>query len=439
MTTLVPRSAPRTFAVEVLGCKVNQHEAQQIRQSLEDAGWSPASAEMTPEIVVVHGCAVTAEALRQSLQRARRSCGVSRVILSGCAAAPEFVQAIETGIGAVIPAGPDWNKRLKETLHQIGVAESSAMGEDRKAPLRRFAGRARAFVQAQNGCDLGCAYCVVPRLRGPPRDRPLDEIEAEAKALSKAGHAELVITGVCVGLYGRNGGPTLADVIRRLDHIESVRRLRLSSLHPAELTDELLDAWRTSPKMAPHAHLPLQSGSDSVLRRMKRGYTTASFAAAVERLRRALDRPAVTTDVIVGFPGETEADFEATVRFAQTMGFSRIHIFRFSPRPGTPAAQMKPTVPMAAVRERAAQLKAESERLTAAFHEAFIGETVDVLAETRSARRNRWRGYCGRYIPVAFAAGPEWGGRIARVRIVAADARGARAVLGDSAAVAGPA
>ncbi len=428
MNSASPPATSPTFAVEVLGCKVNQHEAQQIRQELEERGWRPARGGAAPDLVIVHGCAVTAEALRQSRQRARRAAAItSRVILSGCAAAlPPAGGAGAADAFERAPSGLGWRAALGEALRCAGAVGTA---EPMRSPLRRFVGHTRAFVKAQDGCDLGCAYCIVPRLRGPPRDRPLGEIEAEARALAEAGHSELVISGVCVGLYGRGGGPKLAEAIRRVDRIESVRRLRLSSLHPTELTDDLLEAWAGTSKMCPHAHLPLQSGSDRMLRLMGRGYTAVSFAAAVERLRRRLDRPAITTDVIVGFPGETETDFEATLAFARAIGFSRLHVFRFSARPGTRAAALGSPVPPDVVRARAARAKAESERLAGAFHGRFIGETVEVLAETRDARGAFWRGYDRRYIPVQFAGGPEWAGRLARVRLTDADARGARGVL----------
>jgi len=432
MTATETERAPTTFSVEVLGCKVNQHEAQQIRCALEAAGLRAAADGTVPDLAVVHTCAVTAEALRQSRQAARRRGGAAtRLILSGCGASPQLGAAAEVAAAAVVPAGPNWVERLvaaAESLGARGAASAHAAGFG--TILDRFAGHTRAFVKAQDGCDNGCAYCIVPRLRGPPRDRPAGEILAEARSLAAAGHAELVLSGVCVGRYGDGGGrETLADLIAQLDRVEGLERLRLSSLHPAELTDELLAAWRASPKMAPHAHLPLQSGSDAVLARMGRGYTAAQFLEAVERLRRALDRPAIATDVIVGFPGETEDDFEQTLAVARRAGFSRIHGFRFSPRPGTPAAALRPTVAAPVARARARRLQEEAARLSTAFHAASVGRIVRVLAETRVAARGEWKGYDERYISVRFPGGPEWAGRLAPVRLTAADAAGARGEL----------
>lgn len=434
MTEPAAVRVPATFSVEVLGCKVNQCEAQQIRRALETAGLRPAPEGVAPDVAVVHTCAVTAEALRQSLQAARRARAASlRLVLSGCGVASALGVPAELAPDAVVPAGPHWAERLREAVASLGVIGTLSSPRDGDIRLDRFEGHTRAFVKAQDGCNIGCAYCIVPRLRGPPRDRPMEDIIAEARALAAAGHRELVISGVCVGRYGEGGsGESLARIIARLDRVEGVERLRLSSLHPAELTEELLDAWRASPKMAPHAHLPLQSGSDAILARMRRGYTAADFLAAVERLRRALDRPAITTDVIVGFPGETEADFEQTRKMCRLVGFSRIHIFRFSPRPGTAAAGMRPRVAAAVARERAQQLRADAAELAGAFHRGWIGATVRVLAERRSAARGEWQGYDERYIPVRFRGGPEWAGRLALVRLTAADARGARGELTES-------
>ncbi len=429
MSSSAPERAPSTFAVDVLGCKVNQHEAQQIRRALENAGLRPAPEGAAPDLVVVHTCAVTAEALRQSQQTARRArARATRVILSGCGAAGPFAANPPAEVAAIVPAGPNWIERLAAAVEAMGARGGRDPTLDRGGNLRldRFAGHTRAFLKAQDGCDIGCSYCIVPRLRGPPRDRPAEDVVAEARALVGAGHVELVLSGVCVGQYGRDGGASLAGLIAQLTGIEGLERLRLSSLHPAELTEELLAAWRDSPRMAPHAHLPLQSGSDAVLTRMGRGYTVAEFFDALDRLRSALDRPAISTDIIVGFPGETDRDFEDTLAAAQRAGFSRIHIFRFSPRPGTRAAAMTPTVPGEVARERARRLREAAERLSAEFHRGFVGETARVLAETRSAARGEWRGYDERYIPVRFRGGAEWAGRIVPVRLESADARGAR-------------
>ena len=418
-----PDLQTNTFRVAVLGCKVNQYEAQQIRQYLEDCGWRLAAPHESPDLVVVHACAVTAEALRQSLQTARRASATSRVLISGCAAAGPFAPLAETAATAIVPAGVDWRRLLREQLRHWGLPKDGAEFASEAEPLlRRFEGHARAFVKVQDGCDAGCAYCIVPRLRGPPRDRPVEAVVAEARALAEAGHPEIVVTGVCIGRYGRDGGPNLAQLLRRLARIETVQRLRLSSLHPAELTEELLEVWRSTPKLLPHAHLPLQSGSDAVLRRMRRGYTTADFARAVRALRAALDRPAITTDVMVGFPGETEAEFEESLAFVREIAFSRMHVFRFSPRPGTAAAAFESPVAPEVARERAARMNAESKVLSASFHRQFVGETVEALAESFDERRGRWRGYDERYIPVEFSAGPEWRGRWVRVRIIGANA-----------------
>ncbi|MDZ4197814.1 MAG: MiaB/RimO family radical SAM methylthiotransferase, partial [Kiritimatiellia bacterium] len=324
---------PRRFRVHVLGCKVNQGEARQIERRLEQAGLRPAEPDETPDLVVLHTCAVTAEAQRQSAQSLRKfraqTPGAS-LWLSGCGAGPGLIESACADV--VLPAGPDWNERLTAALSRI-----QPKSEDSIPILTGFGSRIRAFLKIQDGCDYSCSYCIVPQLRGPSRDRAVPEILDEARALISGGCGELVVTGISIGLFGRNSKTlSLPRLLERLTHLPGLLRLRISSLHPAELTPELLAVWRERRSiLMPHLHLPLQSGSDRILRKMKRGYTVSGFLRAMDRARRALGDPAFHTDVIAGFPGETEQDAEATERLVQAAGFERLHVFPYSARPGT--------------------------------------------------------------------------------------------------------
>ena len=410
----------RTFRVEVLGCKVNQYEAQQIERLLGLYGLRPAAPGETPDLAVIHTCAVTSAALRKSGQLLRRRLAEERapcVIATGCGGEAGLLDR-NLPLAAVVPPGPEWIGELAGVLDTLplparaGEAARSADG----LTLERFGGHTRAFLKIQDGCDLHCSYCIVPSLRRAPRDKPLGVLREEARALAANGYRELVVTGVSVGLWGRGAGG-LASVLEALAPLEGLERIRLSSLHPSELTNRLLQVWAASPKILPHIHLPLQAGSDAVLERMLRGYTGAGFLAAVARARAALDRPAFTTDVIVGFPGETDGDFERTLAVCRAAEFSRIHIFPYSVRPGTPAAELPGRVAPAAVQARVRALKETAAELAADFHGRFVGERAQVLCETWHPADGTWEGYTERYIPVRFAGGPDWGGRIVPVRL----------------------
>lgn len=413
---------PATYSVRVLGCKVNQYEARQIERILERRGLRPAPEGCAADVAVIHTCAVTSAAMRKSAQwlRAARAAaaGGSRVIATGCAGAAGL-SAARAGADAVVPAGPDWAGGFEAALDRMlgpsDAARDAAPEAPGGPPIERFSGHTRAFLKIQDGCDLRCSYCIVPSLRGAPRDKPLDELLAEARALVRAGHIEIVVTGVSVGLWGRGSGG-LARVLRELARIEGLARIRMSSLHPAELTPDLLDAWAATPAMLPHVHLPLQSGSDEVLARMNRGYTAAEFLDAVGRARAALDRPSFTTDLIVGFPGETDADFERTLEACRAACFVRMHVFPFSARPGTPAAAMRGSVAPARVRERVRAVNALGPELFRRFTQPLLGGIEEVLCETVGPD-GKGEGYTGRYLPVRFAAGPEMRNRVVPVRL----------------------
>lgn len=411
-----------TYAVRVLGCKVNQYEARQIGRILEGRGLSPAPPDGRPDVVVIHTCAVTKPALRQSHREIRRAreAGAQFVLATGCAGSA--MAEDPAPVDALITAGPRWAEDLAAALDRWipgrdGASDPCGSGDG--PPLTSFGGHTRAFLKIQDGCDRFCSYCIVPSLRGPPRDKPLAAIVAEARALAGAGHAEIVVTGVNVGRWDRESGG-LAAVLKALAGIDELSRIRLSSLHPEDLSSALLDVMASAPVFMPQIHLPLQSGSDDVLRRMNRGYDRGAFLAAVDRARAALDRPAFTTDVIVGFPGESDREFDDTLDLCRRVGFSRIHVFPFSVRPGTRAADIPGRVPAQVIRRRSETLRKLGRALARKAAAEFNGEIVEVLCETRR-RDGAWEGYDRRYFPVRFSGPAMLKGRVARVRLRATD------------------
>ncbi len=413
----------KTYALNVLGCKVNQYDARQIARLLEGFGLREADSPACPagglgaDLVVVHTCGVTATAVqksRQMLRRLIRKNPDAAVFLTGCAAGEEIIEGISAD--ARIAAGAGWVQMLADELQAFSLPNPDFHLPENADELavETFGTQTRAFLKIQDGCDAGCAYCIVPQLRKTPRDKSIKAAVAEAEALVKHGYKEIVITGVHVGLYGRGTDMSLYDILARIVEVPSIGRIRMSSLHPSELTDELLAVWASSPKVMPHVHLSLQSGSDSVLERMGRGYTAGEYADAVDRARVALANypprpdghpsgggdfkaplhgrggrnevmdgvgPAITTDVIVGFPGETDEEFEETFEFCKRIGFSQMHIFTFSPRPGTRAAEMSNPVDPKIAQARHQRLADLAKEMTLEFNQSFVGQTVDVLVE----------------------------------------------------------
>ena len=306
------------------------------------------------------------------------------------------------------------------------AVKAACPGTQTLPAIQRFPGHQRAFVKVQDGCDAFCAYCIVPYTRPRVWSRGLDEVLEECCALVAAGHKEIVLSGVFLGAYGRgtairkrwtDGRAKLPELIRRVAAIDGLFRVRLSSLEPGDLTEDLLRTCRETPNFAPHFHLPLQSGSPAILRRMNRQYTAEQYERTVERLRDAFDRPAVTTDILVGFPGEFDADFEATLAVARRAGFARVHAFPFSAIPGTAAWECRREAPPAAVvRERLARLSALAADLAAAYRRGLVGETLDALVES-SPRRGEARAMTGRYQTAYFRDGSARPGDVVRMLV----------------------
>ena len=415
-----------TYALDVLGCKVNRYDSRQIARLLEGFGLRATVRGETADIIIVHTCGVTATAVqkcRQTVSRLIRKHAGAALFLTGCAATEELIDSPEK-IDSRIAAGPGWIQLLADELQKFSLPNSDFHLPENsdELPAETYGEQTRAFLKIQDGCDANCAYCIVPQLRKTPRDKTPAAIIDEAEALVKRGCREIVVAGVHVGLYGRTAGVPLAGILKQLAAVPELRRIRMSSLHPAELTDDLLNVWSASSNIMPHLHLSLQSGAAGVLRRMGRGYTPGEYAAAVNRARAALDNPSITTDIIVGFPGETDEEFEETFRFCEQIGFAGIHIFVFSPRPGTRAALMPEKVAPPVAHERQRRLAGLAAKMTETYNQTFIGKTVDVLVE-RAAGGN-CTGGTPHHITVQFAGSKNLHRTIVPVTILSATAQG---------------
>ena len=410
-----------SFYIATFGCKVNQYDSQAVREELLAAGLEETALPDRPDFVIVNTCTVTAAAdgkARRFVRRIARDAPACRVIVTGCMVDRDAEQFGE------LPAV--WRVLNNEQKPDIaGIIASETTDADACTQtgavdgISGFAGRTRAFVKVQDGCDAWCTYCIVPSVRGKPRSRPMGEVLDEVRRLA-ARFREIVLCGIHVGLYGDESGATLADLIGEVLATSQIERIRLSSIGPEEITPELIDLMARSPRFCPQFHIPLQSGSDGVLARMGRRYTSGKFLAAIDAIRGEIDRASITTDVIVGFPGETGDDFQRTVDVCRAAGFSRMHIFPFSARPGTPAADMPDTCTAPVIAERKAALGDVASELALAFKQAFVGQTVDVLVETTRDRSGKLCGYTGRYLRVLFDGDDSLKGEIVPVAITAA-------------------
>jgi threonylcarbamoyladenosine tRNA methylthiotransferase MtaB len=394
-----------------LGCKLNQSEMEALANRLAAGGHQIVATPAEADLCVLNTCAVThvaAQKSRQALRRLHRENPAARLVATGCYA--ELVPADLRDLpGVQLVAGNRDKERLAELLDEQdrGLAPA-ASGLPRSAlPVPRF--RTRAFVKIQDGCDNACTYCIIHVARGPQWSRPRDQILAEVRAGLAAGYQEIVLTGVHIGAYGRdrgNGGAggDLWDLVARILAETGVPRLRLSSIEPWDLPERAFRLW-DDPRLCRHLHLPLQSGSDATLRRMTRRTNASRFAALVDAAQAAIPDLAVTTDVIVGFPGETEKEFAASLAFVETVGFARVHVFPYSLRPGTPAARMPDQVAPPVKAERAAAMRAVASVGARSFRRRFVGRTLAVLWEScREGEVPVWSGLTGNYIRVEAAS-----------------------------------
>ncbi|MEE9277271.1 MAG: tRNA (N(6)-L-threonylcarbamoyladenosine(37)-C(2))-methylthiotransferase MtaB [Dehalococcoidia bacterium] len=404
-------------ATLTLGCKLNQAESQAMGRELAAAGCAIIDRPAPADGYLINTCTVTHVADRKArhlIRMARRLSPTAAIVVTGCYAerARDRILA-ETGADVVLGNG--------EKQGAAAALLSALEGRPSRSGLkgRDALGRARAFLKIQEGCDDVCSFCIVPKVRGRERAIPISEIVREAQSLERAGALEVVLTGTQPGAYGRDreDGTNAARLLEALLSQTTIPRIRYSSIQPQDVSAEFLAAWEDS-RLCRHFHLALQSGSDAVLRRMRRRYDVPSYLEAVGRIRAAAAGAAITTDVIVGFPGETREDFEGTIAAAREVQFADIHVFPYSARPGTGAALLTDDVPPPIKRERVQRVQAEADSGAAKFRRAMVGSVVSVLCEMRKrdGGRTYWAGLTDTYAPVQVAAA---GGEDLRNRLTA--------------------
>jgi threonylcarbamoyladenosine tRNA methylthiotransferase MtaB len=371
-----------TIDVVTFGCRLNAYESEVIRNQAARAGLDDA--------VVVNTCAVTAEAVRQarqSIRRIRREQPLARILVTGCAAQaqPEFFAAMPE-VDRVIGNEEKLDARTWEAGGRIAVSDIMAVRSMRAQTIEGLDGRARAFVQVQNGCDHRCTFCIIPFGRGNSRSLTVDDVVTQVRRLADNGYREVVLTGVDITSY-RDGDARLGALVQRiLRAVPELARLRLSSIDSVEADADLLDALADDPRLMPHLHLSLQAGDDLILKRMKRRHSRADAIAFCAQVRRLRPDMAFGADIIAGFPTESEAMFARSLDLVDACGLTQLHVFPFSPRPGTPAARM-PQVARDIVKERARRLREKGEAALARHLDAQVGERRRVLAESRALGR----------------------------------------------------
>jgi threonylcarbamoyladenosine tRNA methylthiotransferase MtaB len=413
-------------ALHTLGCKLNFAETSTLGGQFMDRGYDVVPFSEAADVYVLNTCSVTERAdreCRQLIRRALRRSPGAVVMVTGCYAqlAPEEIASIDgvdyvlgtrekSSIFAHVPA-PE--KQAAPQVHISDVKDADDFGAAMSGPA---ADRTRAFLKVQDGCDYTCSYCTIPLARGASRSQSVDECFAQARQLVEQGYKEIVLTGVNVGDYGRKIGSSLFVLLQQLVTVEGLRRIRISSIEPNLLTDEILAFVADHEQVCRHFHIPLQSGSDGVLRRMRRRYTAGDYAALVHRVRERFPEAGIGVDVITGFPGETDAEFDETHLLLAELPVSYLHVFTYSERPNTPAAEIADRVPVQVRSQRNEKLRIIGQRKRALFAAQHLGRTVAVLAESTVDDGMR-SGFTETFLRVAFPADAARENELVRVRV----------------------
>ncbi|MFH1864335.1 MAG: tRNA (N(6)-L-threonylcarbamoyladenosine(37)-C(2))-methylthiotransferase MtaB [Candidatus Eisenbacteria bacterium] len=426
---------PRTVGLMTVGCKLNQYETEGVAERLEKEGFVIVPFDAPADVYVVNTCTVTGRSdyrSRQMLRRAARKESGALVVATGCYAQRE--PAALAGMPEVDLVVGNSSKRelAKLVTERLDTDPEQASGTDvavksltneafEAYDISRFRGYTRAFIKIQDGCDHRCAYCAVPDARGPARSRRFDDVLRQASLLAGNGYREMVLTGVHIGAFEDDDGHRLPELLGAMAEIDGLVRLRLGSVEPRELTQALATTILTTEKVCNHLHIPLESGSDAVLERMGRGYTRAEYAGVVRRVTDADPLCGLGTDVMVGFPGETEEDFADTVSLIESLPFTYLHVFAFSPRSGTPAAEMDGRVPSAESKRRSLHLRELSSRLSLGFRRGLVGRSLEILVEERDGADGPLTGLAANYVRLSTTGDASLKNKFVRVTVEGAN------------------
>ena len=418
----------KRVAFYTLGCKVNQYETEAMLELFEKEGYEKAETEDYADVYVINTCTVTHMSDRKSRQYIRRMKKKNPdaiIAVVGCYSqvSPEEILSIDE-VNLVM--GTNDRKKIVEEVKKIDASRKVSTVDDimkvkafEEIEINKTNGKTRAFMKIQDGCDRYCSYCIIPYARGRVRSRDLESIVKEVENLAANGYKEVVLTGIHVASYGKDikdSDIKLLDVIKQINDIEGIERIRLSSVEPILFTDEFVEAVSTMDKVCPHYHLSLQSGCDETLKRMKRRYTTEEYKTIVDRLRAAIPNVSITTDVIVGFPGETNEEFDKTYEFLKDIELTHMHIFKYSPRKGTPAATMENQVDPSTKHERSEKLLQLNEENFKKFGQKMLDKEFNVLFEQKVGD-NKYEGLTENYVKVIVESDNDISEQILKVKI----------------------
>lgn len=421
-----------TVAFHTLGCKVNHYETEAIWQLFKDANYERVEFETNADVFVINTCTVTNTGYkksRQIIRRAIRQNPDAVVCVTGCYAQTSSAEIMEIPGVDIVVGTQDRHKLLdyiqqfqdeRQPINGVGNIMKNRTYEELEVPY--FTDRTRASLKIQEGCNNFCTFCIIPWARGLMRSRDPEKVVEQATQLVNSGYKEIVLTGIHTGGYGQDlKNYNLAQLLRDLDTIEGLERIRISSIEASQLTDEVIDVIGNSNKVVRHLHIPLQSGSDDVLKRMRRKYTMAHFSERLTKLHQALPDLAVTSDVIVGFPGESEDEFQETYDFIVNHHFSELHVFPYSPRIGTPAARMDNQIDEETKNVRVHKLISLSNQLAKEYASKFEDEVLEVIPEEMGEEPHTLVGYADNYMKVRFEGDDSLIGQIVKVKIVKAN------------------
>lgn len=424
----------KKVALHNLGCKVNSYETEAVQQMLEERGYEIVPFQEYADIYIINTCSVTNMAdrkSRQMLHRAKKKNPDAIVVAMGCyvQTAPEEVKK-DAAVDIVIGNNkkhelPELLEKYEKEKQQNGEPEFAMLDINEKGQeyeelfLGKTAEHTRAFIKVQDGCNQFCSYCIIPYARGRVRSRKTEDVLKEIENLAGQGYKEVVLTGIHLSSFGVDTGDSLLHLIEEVHKIEGIARIRLGSLEPRIITEEFAEALAKLPKICPHFHLSLQSGCDATLKRMNRRYDTEEYANKCAVLRKYFQHPAITTDVIVGFPGETEEEFRTTKEFLKQIHFYEMHIFKYSKRKGTRAAVMENQVPEETKTERSSELLSLEQEMSAEFRDTYLGRTEEVLLEEEMEMDGKkyFTGYTKEYVKVAVPAEGQAANTLIRGRI----------------------
>lgn len=416
-------------AVISFGCKVNQYESQEMLSMLTGAGYLPCSDREDADVFIVNSCTVTEESskkVRRKLRSLRKEHPDACIVLTGCYS-QAFSEEAAKLTGADIVLGNKTNNLLISKLKEWNNNKQQAVAVEKHEPkdiyqggiITEFEGHTRAFVKIQDGCNRYCTYCIIPKSRGFSRSKPLEDIKKELSVLAGNGFREVVFVGINLSSYGMDTGHNICDALQLAEETDGIERTRLGSLEPDHITDDVIENLSKMKKFCPQFHLSLQSGDDGILKRMNRHYSKAEYTELCDKLKAAFPDLSLTTDIITGFPGETEEAFANSVNYAKEIGFMKVHAFPFSPRKGTPAYSYPDQIPQAVKSERVNILQKEADIIREEYMKSYIGKTVDVLFET--PKNGIQLGYTKNYMPVGVKTDELLQGQIRNVVIDAVE------------------